>query len=158
MRGFTLIELLLTMGIFSVIFLLSSVSFVKIQKSYLLSDNIWQLAAVLRRAQSQAAAGKAINSNRLKFGVLVKAGSYQEFATLTDFNNREESYDLITNLPQNLEFVDLNLPDNCLGANDCLIFASLTGTTSANASIGLKQKNSDSQKVIHISQEGNVYF
>lgn len=156
--GLTLIEMLLAVGIFSLLFYLSSVSFVRIQRSRLLSDNAWQVGAIIREAQSRALSGEAIGDDHLYFGVLFKENSYQEFATLSDFSNREQIYDLTTNLPSSLHFLNFNLPDNCLGSKDCLIFSPIEGTPSASASIILEDLTDGDKKTILINQEGKVSF
>lgn len=157
-KGLTLIEMLLAVGIFSLLFYLSSVSFVKIQRSHLLSDNTWQVGAIIREAQSRALSGEAIGDDHLYFGVLFNENSYQEFATLSDFSNREQIYDLTTDLPSSLHFFSFNLPDNCLGSKDCLIFSPIEGTPSASGSIILEDLIDGDKKTIVINQEGKVSF
>jgi len=157
-KGFTLIELIIVMAIFSLLIYLTSTSFIQIQKSRFLNDNVWQISVILRQAQNKAISGKSIAGDHLRFGVLFSENYYQEFATLTDFANRDESYDLITNLPLKLHFIDFNLPDICLQSNDCIIFSSIEGISLANGSISLENKVDEKKKKISINQEGKVSF
>jgi len=156
--GFTLIEVLITMAIFSILVYLASASFIKIQKSRLLNDNLWQIASILRQAQSKAVAGEAVNNDHLYFGVVFTEDNYQEFATLTDFANRQSAYDLTTDLPGRLIFTGFNLPDTCLQPNDCIIFSPIEGIPSADASIILENQVDGERKTIFINEEGKVSF
>ena len=157
-NGFTLIEVLLTMGIFSLLVYLASVSFIKIQKSHLLTDTLWQITTILRQAQSKSVSGEAVENSHLHFGVLFSESYYQEFATLTDFANRQSVYDLTTDLPGRLIFTDFNLPDTCLQLNDCIIFSPIEGTSSTNASVSLKNQADGEKKTLFINEEGRVNF
>ena len=156
--GFTLIEILLTMGIFSLLIYLASSSLMKIQKSRLLNDKLWQTASIIRETQSRAVSGEATESSHFRFGVLFDQDFYQEFATLSDFAGRLQIYDLINDLPSSLRFVDFNLPDNCLQPNDCIIFSAIEGTPSANGSISLENQVDKEKKTIYINQQGKVNF
>lgn len=157
-NGFTVIELIVTLGIFSFILYLSSVSFINIQKSNLLNDSLWQMAVVIRQSQSNAALGKASAETQLRFGVLFSQNYYQEFRTTSNFASRDSSFDLISNLSKSLQFVNINLPDTCLQVNDCIIFNSISGLPSAGGSVDLEVKESNDKKTISINQQGKVSY
>lgn len=156
--GFTLIETTLVLAIFSLLVYLSSASFIQMQKARLLTDNLWQVVSVLRQSQSQAAAGEASGSGRLRFGVLFGRNFYQEFTSLTDYGARNTSFDFTTNLPERLEFTDFNLPGSCVIPNDCIIFSGLEGTPSAGGSISLTRPKDNSKKTVYINQQGGVSY
>lgn len=151
-------EVVLATGIFALIFYLAVVSFAKIQKTRLLADNAWRLVSVLREGQSRAASGEAVGDGYLSFGVLFADDYYLEFATLTDYANRLADYDLETDLSDKLEFISFNLPDNCLGLNDCIIFSPIEGTPSASGSINLKHIPENKIRTININNQGQVGF
>ena len=157
-RGFTIIEVLLAIGIFSLLIYLASSSLMKIQKSSLLNDNLWQAGSILRETQSRAASGEAVESSHFRLGVLFNRDFYQEFATLSDFAGRRQIYDLINNLPSTLTFVDFNLPDTCLQPNDCIIFSAIEGNPSSSGSISLENQAGKEKKTIFINEEGKVNF
>ena len=157
-KGFTLIEALLTMGIFSLLFYLASSSFIQIQKSHLLKDSLWQLVSIIRQTQSKSASGEVLNHSHLRFGILFREDYYQEFTTTTDYTNRQQVYDLVTDLPNKLCFIDFNLPDTCIQSGDCIIFSSIEGMPSASASISLENKVSGEKKTIFINEQGKVSY
>lgn len=157
-RAFTLIEVLLTAGLFSLLFYLASVFFSQIQKSRLLDDNLWQIAAVLRQAQNNAASGEGVNNSHFRFGILFSENYYQEFATLSDYSNRDQNYDLSTTLPSSLRFSAVSLPDNCLQPNDCLIFFPISATPSASGQVSLEEIASARKRTIYINEQGQVSF
>jgi prepilin-type N-terminal cleavage/methylation domain-containing protein len=156
--GFTLIELVATLAIFSFLVYLSSISYIKIQKSRLLADNSWRVEAVLREAQAKSAAGIVEGEDLLSFGVAFSNNNYQEFATTTDFSNRQTGYDLVTDLPSNLQFINLNLPNNCFTANDCIIFSPIEGNPSNSGQLTIEDLNDGNKKTITINQLGKVNF
>jgi len=157
-KGFTLMEFIVVIAIFSLLAYLASVSFVKMQKSRLLKDNVWKISSVLRQAQSKAVSGEGINGSHLRFGVLFNDDYYQEFASLTDFSNRQTDYDFVTDLPSSLIFTDFNLPDTCLIANDCIIFSPIEGSPSASGNIKLENQVDSEKKTIEINEQGKVNF
>lgn len=157
-KGFTLIEVLLTIAIFSLLIYLASSSLIKIQNSSLLNDNLWQAGSILRETQSRAVSGEATESSHFRFGVLFNQDFYQEFTTLSDFAGRRQIYDLTNNLPSALAFVDFNLPDTCLQANDCIIFSAIEGTPSSDGSISLENQADNEKQTIFINEEGKVSF
>jgi len=156
--GFTVIEVIVTMAIFSLLFYLASVSYNQMQKSRLVEDQIWQVVSVLRQQQNKAALGEEVSNQQLSFGVVFTTNSYQEFATLTDFSNRETSYDLVNDLASRLEFTNLNFPNTCLQPNDCIIFSPIEGTPSASATVVLENQVGNLRKTISINQQGKVSF
>jgi prepilin-type N-terminal cleavage/methylation domain-containing protein len=157
-KGFTLIEVIIAMAIFSLLFYLASVSYYRMQKARLLDDQLWQIASILRQQQNKSTSGEVVENSQLRFGVLFADDYYQEFATLSDFNNREESYDLINDLPAKFAFVTFNLPDTCLQANDCIFFSSIEGTPSAIGTIVLENQKDGESQAISINEQGKVSF
>lgn len=156
--GAALLEVVVATGIFALIFYLTIVAFVRIQRARLLADNAWRLVAVLRETQSRAASGEAVGDDYLSFGVLFTDDYYQEFATLTDYSNRQTDYDLVTNLSDKLEFINFNLPDNCLGLNDCIIFSPIEGVPATNGNISLRYIPENNIRIININNQGQVSF
>lgn len=157
-KGFTLIELSTTIGIFLILFCLAAVSFFNLQKAGLLKDNLWQIAATLRQAQNRTASASSINEIHLRYGILFTSTSYDEFATTTNYLDRQQDADLQITLPSSLSFTNLNLPDNCLQAHDCIIFSTLNGIPSAAGSVTLKNNLDQEQKTISINNEGKINF
>ncbi|MFC1711709.1 Tfp pilus assembly protein FimT/FimU [Patescibacteria group bacterium] len=157
-KGLTLIEIVLTIGIFSLVLYFVSVSFIKVQRGNILSDNTWQITAILREAQNRSFSGEAIGEDQLHFGVLFSQNSYREFATTSNYAARDLDFDVLNNLASILEFTNINLPDNCLQPNDCIIFSPIVGTPSASGSIHLRNKVDQAIKKISINSQGKVSF
>jgi prepilin-type N-terminal cleavage/methylation domain-containing protein len=157
-KGFSAIELLVGMGIFSLLLYLSSVFYSRIQRNHLFSDNIWQLAAILREAQNKAASGIVSDDNHLRYGIVFTTSNYREFATVGNFNERDQGYDLVTALPTDLQFTNLSLPNTCLQNNDCIIFSTANGTPSARGQITIEDTTQNISKVISINEEGKVSY
>lgn len=158
LSGFTLIEIVVVTAIIFVLFALAVISFNQIQRSHLLNDNVQQIVSLLRQSQSQAASGEAIGEDQLYFGIVFTNDSYTEFKTLTDFSNRETDYDLTTDLADSLDFININLPDNCLGIDDCVLFSPIDGTPSASGNISLTSQTDGAVKTIYINEQGKVSF
>ncbi len=157
-KGFTFIEMTVVLAICSLLFYLASASFIKLQQGRLLKDYLEQVIAVIRRAQSKVASGESLGESHLEFGVLFAPGYYQEFATLSDYANREVAFDLVTELPRELEFTDLNLPDTCLVVGDCLIYSALEATPSAGGSFILRNQSNGDFKTVFVNALGKVEF
>ena len=157
-KGFTLIETTVSLAIFSLLFYLASSSYSWMQKSRLLDDQLWQIASVLRQQQNKSASGEEAGNQQLSFGVVFRANSYQEFATLIDFNSRETSYDLDNLLADRLVFINFNLPNTCLQPNDCIIFSPIEATSSANGTVVLENEVDSKRRTIIINQQGKVSF
>lgn len=151
-------EATVVLTIFFLLVYLSSAAFIQIKKSRLMTDYSNQVVAILRQAQLKAASGEAVNNNRLYFGVLFGSDYYQEFATLTNYSQREQSYNFTMALPGKIKFTDLNLPDDCLGINDCIIFSPAEGTVSGAAGISLIEETNGHKKTIIINQQGAVIY
>lgn len=156
--GFTLIEVIVVTAIVFVLFSLSAVSFSQLQKSHLLNDQAWQIITLLRQSQSQAVSGEAIDDDHLYFGIVFTNNSYLEFKTITDFNSRETEYDLTTELSDKLSLININLPNNCLAVNDCILFSPIEGTPSASGSFSLTNQADGAVKTIYINDQGKVSF
>jgi prepilin-type N-terminal cleavage/methylation domain-containing protein len=157
-QGFSLIELIVSIAIIFVIIYLSSVSFIRLQRSSLLSDSLWQAVSVLRQMQNRALAGESFVDDHLKFGVIFNEAGYQEFATFSDYANRRTFYDFDYTLPEKVVFTYFDMPDTCVVPNDCVIFQSLTGTASAEGNIRLFNQTDGASKRININTQGRVSY
>lgn len=156
--GFSIIEMMLVLAIFFLLFYLAAVSFNKLQQKSLFQENLQQIVSVIRKTQNKAQGGESLNNQHLKFGIIFNANSYQEFATFTDFNQRQTDYDLINLLPETLNFTSLNLPDTCLAPHDCLLYAPIEATPSAAASLVLQNPGSLEKETIYINHLGQVSY
>ncbi|PIS09011.1 hypothetical protein COT75_04080 [Candidatus Beckwithbacteria bacterium CG10_big_fil_rev_8_21_14_0_10_34_10] len=157
-KGFTVTEIMVVVAIFSLLIYLSSAAYIRIQKSRLLNDNLWQTSSVVRQAQNKAVSGLEEADTPLRFGVVFEADSYQEFATGSNFAARIESFDLVTNLPFPLVFTNFNLPDTCYQANDCLIFSVASGRPASSGSVSLENPRDGSSRTFFINEEGKVSY
>lgn len=157
-KGLSIIETLIGAGIFSILLYLSALFYGRVQRGQLLTDNLWQLTAIIREAQHKSSSGKASGDNHLSFGVVFTGNGYQEFATTTNFISRDTAFDLSTNLPQGIRFLNINMPNNCVNNNDCILFNPMTGTPSAIGAVTMLEDSSGNSKRININQEGKVSF
>lgn len=157
-QGVSVIEALLAVAIFSLLVYLASISFIQIQQSHLINDNLWQIASVIRENQSRAASAEGTGGNQFRFGVVFTQDSYQEFATLTNYAVRELTYDFTNDLPSSLAFSDFNLPNDCLQSHDCLIFSVVEATLSASGTISLENLKTGEKKGLSINAQGQVNF
>jgi Tfp pilus assembly protein FimT len=154
-KGMTLVEAVVAMAIFLLVFYLASASFVQFYKKGGLENYLEQTTATLREAQARASAGESENDNLLYFGVLFEEDSFQQFATLSDYNNRVVSWDFSTDLDEKLSFSNISLPDSCVEANDCILFFPIEATTSASGSVTIENQSGES-KTININTQGRI--
>ena len=157
-QGVSVIETLLAVAIFSLLVYLASASFIQVQQSHLINDNLWQIASVIRENQSKAASAEGTGGNQLRFGIVFTQDSYQEFATLTNYANRELTYDFTNDLPSSFVFSDFSLPNDCFQPHDCLIFSVVEATLSASGTISLENLKTGEKKGLSINTQGQVNF
>lgn len=157
-KGLSLIETLIGAGIFSILLYLSALFYNRVQRGRLLTDHLGQLIAIIREAQHKSATGQANGDIHFNFGLVFTSNGYQEFATTTNFVTRDTKFDLITNLPIGVRFMDINMPNNCIVNNDCIMFSPMTGTPSAIGAVTIKEDASNESKRITINQEGKVSY
>ncbi len=157
-KGFSIIEMMVVLAIFFLLFSLATIAFSRLQQKSLLDESLQQLVSVIRKTQNKAQSGEALNNQHLKFGIIFNANSYQEFATFTDFNQRQPDYDLLNLLPEILNFTDFDLPDTCLVSHDCLIYLPVQATPSARGSVALENPNSLEKKTIYINDLGQISY
>lgn len=121
-KGFTLVELLVVIGIVAVIFSLSALAVLNIQRSRLLESNSWAIVSLLRQAQNQALNGVSVDgTNQVNFGVHFDAANRQYILFQGDSFNPADHYNLVQEIPAGLEMI-LDLP-----ADNNIIFHKITG-------------------------------
>ena len=153
--GFTLIEVLVVMGIIAVIFSLSVLAVLNIQKGQLLDNHTWAVVSLLRQAQNQALNGVSVDgTNQTNFGVHFDdtAGQYTLFRG--DSFDPSDPYNFTQSLPSGLSF-HLTLPS---GNN--VIFNKITGRVgnynSLRHFIRIRDDNTGDEITIDFNQEGAV--
>lgn len=121
-KGFTLIELVIVIGIIVIIFALSVLAVLNIQRGKLLDNNAWSIVSFLRQAQNQALNGVSVDGvNQTNFGIHFDSAARQYTLFQGSTYNPDDSYNFVQTLPEGIDLV-LDLP-----AGNNVIFNKITG-------------------------------
>jgi len=153
--GSTLIETIITMAIFFLIFAMSVAAFINFQKKGQLEDYLRQITATLRETRAKASAGNVQGEDVLYFGVVFEEDSFLQFATPNNFANKIDEQDLETDLPGGLSFDSINMPNDCIETNDCIVFSAIEASASGSGSVIIQSKDGE-ERTININSLGKV--
>jgi prepilin-type N-terminal cleavage/methylation domain-containing protein len=121
-KGFTLIELLIVLGIATIIFGLSVLAVLNIQRGQILENNAWLVVSFLRQAQNQAINGVSVDGiNQVNFGIHFDPVNRRYILFQGNSYNPTDPYNFVQEIPQGLDLV-LDLP-----ADNNVIFNKITG-------------------------------
>lgn len=139
MTGFTLIELLIVVAMTFLVAALTLPVALAFVESQVLDEMTNDVASVLRRANSQAVFGKHASS----FGVKILPSSFVLFEG-SSYAERVTAEDEIFSFSSNL---NLSGPDE-------IVFAKISGTTSATGTISISVSNK--QREITVYENGKI--
>ncbi|HUQ84942.1 MAG TPA: prepilin-type N-terminal cleavage/methylation domain-containing protein [Candidatus Limnocylindrales bacterium] len=147
-NGFTLIELLLTLGIFSTLIGISSISLLNTQRKSSLSSAVQLFTADLRAQQIRAMVGEdEAGGSASDYGVHFETSSYTQFKGIYGTNN------FSSNLPPNTNVVT-TFPSSQIvfikGSGEIAGFSNGTNT------VTFQDVNDGNQKIITINRYGVV--
>jgi prepilin-type N-terminal cleavage/methylation domain-containing protein len=123
LKGFSLIELLLVLGILTILFSITILSFNNEGGSEALSSTTVSLMSVLNGARSQAISSKDAANDSIGYGVRIFSNKIISFEGSYGTKNKE------------LDFSNLVKISTSTGIGTDIIFNNLTGNTSASGTI-----------------------
>jgi len=148
MRGFTLIEFIISLGIISILLLLTFISASSFRAHTNLTTSANNLLEDARSQQSKTVASEGAST----YGVHFEVNRYTLFKG-SNFSSRDPAFDEIRNFPTSVELSGWNIG----GGND-IVFERVTGATPNSGTATLRHKDSGQVKTITIASSGGVFF
>lgn len=149
--GISFIETMMVLAILVILVGIAAPVFVFFQRGLELNNNIEEIINILRIAQNKTLASEGASQYGVYFDDISSPHRYTLFKG-ESFALRDDSFDEINDLPDNIEVYDLNLN----GGKE-IVFDRVTGSTSQPGSISLRLKTDPSKtKTIYIEGSGQV--
>lgn len=148
--GISFIEMMMVVAILVILISIAAPVFIFFQRSLEFNNNIEEIISVLRIARNKALASEGSSQYGVYFD---NTGSPHQYILFKgeSFALRDNSFDEIYNLPDNIEVYDIDLN----GGNE-IVFDRITGNTSQPGDISLRLKT-DLTKTKTIYIEGSGY-
>lgn len=144
--GFTLVELLVTIGIFSTLIGISTISLLNAARKSSLSGTAQVLVADIKAVQMRAMVGDDDGSgNAADYGVHFETSSYTQFRGATFSQTDPNNFKV--DLPDNTQFVPVSSD---------IVFAKGSGEITSSATVTIKDINDGNQMSVTINKYGVV--
>jgi len=149
-KGITLIELIIVIAVLGILSAVAVSGFFYFKKKTGLDAVVQEIISVLKLAQNKTLSSE-LNS---PFGVYIDTSTNPHRYVLfkgTNYSQRDNSYDLVYYLPNNMEFYNVNLEESQL------VFQRLTGLPNNAGEISIKEIGDASQsETIYITNAGII--
>ncbi len=149
-KGFTIVELLAVIGILIILTSITIPAFHHFQRESNLQNSTEEIINTLRLAQNKTLASEGAAQYGLYFDNTSTPHQYILFKGV-DFASRDDSFDKINKIPQDVEIYEINL------AGNETVFERITGNTLNSGNIKLRlRKNPTKMGTIYIEPSGKV--